>query len=162
MAELWKRPRWGIPSAKLVEDAGTALGIKTADAADMLRLANGGILQFLQRATGADAVVGTAAGVASGSTDWAITSIKLHMDTLYVDEALVSSYTSRLLKGSSLAVPYRSYTPISSTHAGPSTAMLQIPRELSVVWSRSGSCHRSQALVPRKMNFSPASGARTR
>ena len=45
----------------------------------------------------------------------------------------MSSYTSHLLKGSSLVVPYRSYTPISFTHSGSNTAMLQVPRTFSRV-----------------------------
>ena len=53
------------------------------------------------------------------------------MDILSVDEALMSSYTSHLLKGPSLVVPYRSYTPISFTHSGSTTAMLQVPRTFS-------------------------------
>ena len=95
---------------------------------------NGATLQWLLQATGADAVVGTTtAATVAGSTDWSITSVKLHMDILHVDEALMSSYTSHLLKGSSLVVPFRSYTPISFTHAGSSTAMLRIPRTFSKV-----------------------------
>ena len=35
----------GLPSAKRVEDAGTGFGIKTANAANVLSLANGGILE---------------------------------------------------------------------------------------------------------------------
>ena len=35
----------GLPSAKRVEDAGTGVGIKTANAADMLSLAQGGVLE---------------------------------------------------------------------------------------------------------------------
>ena len=170
----------GLPSAKRVEDAGTGVGIKTADAADVLSMVKGGILmsnsipavsaanpgqnskkifmrpllglasqhlllplwamtrngatfEWLLQATGADAVVGTDSASVSGSTDWSITNVRLHLDILHVDEALMSSYTSHLLKGSSLVVPYRSYTPISFTHAGSNTAMLQIPRTFSRV-----------------------------
>jgi hypothetical protein len=149
----------GLPSAKRVEDAGTGFGIKTANAANLLSLANGGILEsnsiakqdnaapgqnskkifhrplsglasqhlllplwaltgngatfeWLLQATGADAVVGSVTDAAvSGSTDWSITSVRCHLDILHVDEALMSSYTSHLLKGSSLVVPYRSYIP---------------------------------------------------
>ena len=73
---------------------------------------NGATFEFLLQATGADAVVGTARdALVSGSTDWSITNVRLHLDILHVDEALMSSYTSHLLKGSSLVVHYRSYTP---------------------------------------------------
>ena len=89
---------------------------------------NGATFEWLLQATGADAVVGTDSALVSGSTDWSITNVRLHLDILHVDEALMSSYTSHLLKGSSLIVPFRSYTPISFTHAGSNTAMLQIPR----------------------------------
>jgi hypothetical protein len=95
---------------------------------------NGATFEWLLQATGADAVVGTATHAAvSGSTDWSITSVRCHLDILHVDEALMQSYTSHLLKGSSLVVPYRSYTPISFTHAGSNTAMLQVPRTFSRV-----------------------------
>ena len=119
----------GIPSGKRVEDAGTGFGIKTAAAADLLKLARGGVLEsenlpkqdavfpgpdqikvyhepllglasqglyipmwvltgsgasfewFLQ-ATGADAVVGTATdALVAVSTDWTISSVKLHLWT---------------------------------------------------------------------------------
>ena len=53
------------------------------------------------------------------------------MDILHVDEALASSYSSHLFKGSSLVVLCRSYTQISFSHAGSTTAMLQIPRTFS-------------------------------
>ena len=43
----------------------------------------------------------------------------------------MSSYTGHLLQSGSLVVPYQSYTPISFTHAGSNTAMLQIPRTFS-------------------------------
>jgi hypothetical protein len=95
---------------------------------------NGATFEWLLQATAADAVVGTAADAAvSGSADWSITNVRLHMDILHVDEALMSSYTSHLLKGSSLIVPFRSYTPISFTHSGSNTAMLQVPRTYSRV-----------------------------
>jgi hypothetical protein len=95
---------------------------------------NGATFEWLLQATGADTVVGTATdALVSGSTDWSITNVRLHLDILHVDEALMSSYTSHLLKSSSLVVPYRSYTPISFTHAGSNTAMLQIPRTFSRV-----------------------------
>ena len=35
----------GLPSAKRVEDAGTGFGIKTALAADLLKIAGGGVLE---------------------------------------------------------------------------------------------------------------------
>ena len=35
----------GIPASKRVEDAGTAFGIKTGTAADLLKLARGGVLE---------------------------------------------------------------------------------------------------------------------
>ena len=35
----------GLPSAKRVEDAGTGVGIKTADAADVISMVKGGILR---------------------------------------------------------------------------------------------------------------------
>ena len=95
---------------------------------------NGATFEWLLQATGADAVVGSVTdATVSGSADWSITSVKLHLDILHVDEALMSSYTSHLLKGSSLVVPYRSYTPISFTHSGSNTAMLQVPRTFSRV-----------------------------
>ena len=92
---------------------------------------NGASFEWLLQATGAVAVVGTSAGKTYGSTDWTITSVKLHMSILHVDETLMSSYTSHLLKGSSLVAPYRSYTPVSFTHSGSTTAMLQAPRTFS-------------------------------
>ena len=55
------------------------------------------------------------------------------MGILHVDVALMSSYTSHLLKGSSLVMPYRSYTPTSLTHSRLTTAMLQISRTFSRV-----------------------------
>jgi hypothetical protein len=95
---------------------------------------NGATFEWLLQATGADAVVGSVTdATVSGSADWSITSVKLHLDILHVDEALLSSYTSHLLKGSSLVVPYRSYTTISFTHSGSNTAMLQLPRTFSRV-----------------------------
>jgi hypothetical protein len=69
---------------------------------------NGATFEWLLLATGADAVVGTDSALVSGSTDWSITSVKLHIDILHVDEALMQSYTSHLLKDSSLVVPFRS------------------------------------------------------
>ena len=45
----------------------------------------------------------------------------------------MSSYTSHLLKGPSLVVPFRSYASVSFTHAGGKTAMLQAPRTFSRV-----------------------------
>ena len=169
----------GLPTAKRVEDAGTGVGIKTADNADVLSIVsilmsnsiaktdvanpgqnskkifhrpllglasqhlllplwvmtgNGATFEWLPQATGAYAVVGTATDAAvSGSTDWSITSVRLHLDILHVDEALMSSYTSHLLKGSNLVVLFRSCTPISFTHAGSNTAMLSIPRTFSRV-----------------------------
>ena len=92
---------------------------------------NGASFEFLLQANGADAVVGTNTALVSGSTDWTITQVKLHMDILHVDEALMSSYTSHLLKVFLLGVPFRSYTAISFQHSGSSTAMLQIPRNFS-------------------------------
>ena len=68
---------------------------------------NGTFFEWLLQATGADAAVG---GDATASTDFSISSVKLHMDILHVDEALMSSYTSHLLKGSSLVVVFWSYT----------------------------------------------------
>ena len=95
---------------------------------------NGATFEWLLQATAADAVVGTVTNAAvSGSDKWSITNVRLHMDILHVDEALMSSYTSHLLKGSSLVVPYRSYTPISFTHGGSNTCMLQVPRTFSRV-----------------------------
>ena len=95
---------------------------------------NGATFEWLLQATAADAVVGTVTNPAvSGSDKWSITNVRLHMDILHVDEALMSSYTSHLLKGSSLVVPFRSYTPISFTHSGSNTAMLQVPRTFSRV-----------------------------
>ena len=87
---------------------------------------------FLQR-SGADAVLGTVNGAVSGSTAWTISNVKLHMDVLHVDEALMVSCSAHILQGSSLVVLYRLYSNLSFTHAGSSTAKLQVPRTFSRV-----------------------------
>ena len=83
------------------------------------------------------------------------------MDILHVDEALLSSYTSHLLKGSSFFVPYRPYTPISFTHAGSNTAMLQAPRTFSRVnqiWVLPSKPH-ATGLSKKDCNFFPSLGS---
>ncbi len=89
------------------------------------------------------------------------TSVRLHLDILHVDEALMQSYTSHLLKGSSLIVPFRSYTPISFTHAGSNTAMLQVPRTFSRVdqiWVLPSKPHATD-LSKEDCNFFPSLGS---
>ena len=73
----------------------------------------------------------------------------------------MSSYTSHLLKSGSLVVPYRSYTPISFTHAGLNTAMLQIPRTFSRVdqiWVLPSKPHATN-LSKKDCNFFPSFGS---
>ena len=65
--------------------------------------------------------------VGSSSADWVIMGVKLHMDILHVDEALMQPYASHLLKDSSFVAPFRSYSAISFQHGGSNTAILQIP-----------------------------------
>ena len=123
---------------------------------------NGASFEWLLQANGDDAVVGTATdALIAGSTDWSITSVKLHMDILNVDEAPMSSFTSHLLGSGSLVVLYRSYTPISFTHARSNTAMLQVPRafsRVSQIWvlpSRPDTANLSH----KDCNFSPSFGS---
>jgi hypothetical protein len=116
----WHKPLFGLAQQHLYAPLWSLTG-------------NGLTFEFLLQGSGLDAVVGTNTALISGSGDWTIQNVKLHMDILHVDDALMASYSTHLLKGSSLVVPFRSYTNLSFTHDKGPIAQLQIPRTFSRV-----------------------------
>ena len=72
MKEVFHRPFLGLASQHLLLPLWALTG-------------NGASFEWLLQATGADAVVGAATDAAiAGSTDWSITSVRLHLDILKV------------------------------------------------------------------------------
>ena len=111
--------------------------------------------EFMLHSSGADAVNSTVVAGVSGSTSWTISNVRLHMDILTVDEALMSSYAQHLLSGKGLVVPFRSYTNLSFQNSSKDT-MLQIPRTFSrcnQVWVL---CSRPASAALKDGNYFPA------
>ena len=99
--------------------------------------ANGLTFEFLLHANHADAVNTIVVAGVSGSQNWTISNVRLHMDILSLDQSLMASYANHLLSQKSLIVPYRTYTVVSFQHGASEETMLQIPRtftRLCQVW----------------------------
>ena len=124
---------------------------------------NGFTWEFLLEGTPANCCVTDVVAGVSGSTNYTISGVKLHLDTLTVDEALMSSYSSHLLAQKSLVVPFRSYVNLSFSNSS-KDVMLQIPRTFSRVNQVIVLCskaHPSLSGSRKDANYFPAFGANT-